>query len=204
MQLEKLHSPHALVEEFTSIWQVLWDYCTSPVDPSCAERVFWDIFMMLLLLYVTIVLPFRIAFDADAQFGMCIDQSIVQTAWSGLSVHSLRSLRAQSMAFECAYSRYGTERLSEKTTCTLTLGTTLYWLEIGIDIMFAVDIIVNFRTSFIQDGVMVTDHRRIAKQYMRTWLFVDVISVFPFDLLTGGNGLISNFLKVSNCERFLL
>jgi hypothetical protein len=86
--------------------------------------------------------------------------------------------------------------LTARRTPPLATRAALYWLEIGIDIMFALDIIVNFRTSFIQDGVMVTDHRRIAKQYMRTWLFVDVISVFPFDLLTGGNGLISNFLKV--------
>ena len=69
MQLEKLHSPDKLVEEFTSLHEVLWDYCTSPVDPSCPERVCWDILMMVLLMYVTIVLPFRIAFDADAQSG---------------------------------------------------------------------------------------------------------------------------------------
>ena len=51
----------------------------------------------------------------------------------------------------------------------------------AIAILFMLDIALNFNTAFYQNGKMVTSRRDIAKYYLETWLFLDLIATFPFD-----------------------
>jgi len=57
----------------------------------------------------------------------------------------------------------------------------LDWIE---NILFVFDILVNFHTSFYQDGIQVTSHEQIAKHYLRSWFFLDLLACLPFPLLT--------------------
>ena len=51
-------------------------------------------------------------------------------------------------------------------------------------ISFLADIILNFRTAFVnKKGEVVQDTRRIAKQYLRGWFLLDFVAALPFDLL---------------------
>ena len=51
-------------------------------------------------------------------------------------------------------------------------------------IPFLADIILNFRTAFVnKKGEVVQDTRRIAKQYLRGWFLLDFVAALPFDLL---------------------
>jgi potassium voltage-gated channel Eag-related subfamily H protein 6 len=52
----------------------------------------------------------------------------------------------------------------------------------AIDSAFAIDILLNFRTAYIDaTATLVRDGARIAAHYSRTWFPIDVVATFPFD-----------------------
>jgi len=56
-----------------------------------------------------------------------------------------------------------------------------------INCMFIADVVLNFRTGFLNaDGEMIMDGRRAAIHYLRTWFLWDVLSSFPFEYVTAG------------------
>ena len=61
-------------------------------------------------------------------------------------------------------------------------------IELIVDVMFIADILINFRTTYILNGEVVTDPQKIAKNYLRGWFFVDAVAAIPFDLLLFGTG----------------
>ena len=68
-----------------------------------------------------------------------------------------------------------------------------FFLRLVSDIWFTLDVALNFRTGFIEDGSnnqIIIDAREIRRKYLRGWFILDLISTFPFDIaisaLTGG------------------
>ncbi|XP_017558469.1 potassium voltage-gated channel subfamily H member 3 [Pygocentrus nattereri] len=60
--------------------------------------------------------------------------------------------------------------------------------DILVEILFILDIVLNFRTTFVStSGQVVYDARSICVHYVTTWLFVDLIAALPFDLLHAFN-----------------
>ncbi|XP_026152132.1 potassium voltage-gated channel subfamily H member 3 [Mastacembelus armatus] len=60
--------------------------------------------------------------------------------------------------------------------------------DILVEILFMLDIVLNFRTTFVStSGQVVYDARSICVHYVTTWLFVDIIAALPFDLLYAFN-----------------
>lgn len=56
----------------------------------------------------------------------------------------------------------------------------LFWVDVLIDLYFLVDIVVNFRTAYIDDhGQLETNLRMIARQYARSWFLIDFVSCLP-------------------------
>lgn len=49
-------------------------------------------------------------------------------------------------------------------------------------VLFAIDIIIQFRTGVIVDRVLVQNPKWIAKSYLKSWFIIDFLSAFPFDL----------------------
>jgi hyperpolarization activated cyclic nucleotide-gated potassium channel 1 len=65
-------------------------------------------------------------------------------------------------------------------------------IDAVIDVSFFLDIIVVFFSAYEEDdGSIVTDRRRIAWNYLTTWLIIDCIAVFPFELLESGSSEVS-------------
>ena len=57
-----------------------------------------------------------------------------------------------------------------------------------IDVWFWCDIVLNFRTGFVEDGfVVLFPWRRIARHYVTTWLAIDVAGSFPFEAFVAGS-----------------
>lgn len=55
-------------------------------------------------------------------------------------------------------------------------------------LLFTLDIMLNFRTTFVStSGQVVYDARSICVHYVTTWLFVDLVAALPFDLLYAFN-----------------
>jgi hypothetical protein len=58
-------------------------------------------------------------------------------------------------------------------------------IDICIDVLFGLDILVNF-LSAIEDpntGKIITDRKTIAKTYLKSWFVLDVIACIPFQLI---------------------
>ena len=61
-----------------------------------------------------------------------------------------------------------------------TFGT-LWWVDVGIDIAFVADMVLNFRTAYYDtDDQIVFSPCRIAIEYLKTWFLVDFFACFPF------------------------
>lgn len=57
-------------------------------------------------------------------------------------------------------------------------------LECAMDMIFVTDIFVNFRTGFVdsETGFIVYDYNSVAREYLRSWFALDVVSGIPFCL----------------------
>ena len=50
--------------------------------------------------------------------------------------------------------------------------------------VFFLDILLNFRTTFVNHrGEVVTNSRDITINYIKTWFFLDLVAALPFDFL---------------------
>ncbi|KAL7053947.1 hypothetical protein AAHC03_026675 [Spirometra sp. Aus1] len=60
------------------------------------------------------------------------------------------------------------------------LGT----VDIMVDIMFVFDIIINFRTTYVnKNDEVVSNPRKIANHYLKGWFLIDLVAAIPFDAL---------------------
>ena len=57
-------------------------------------------------------------------------------------------------------------------------------LECAMDLIFVTDIFVNFRTGFVdsETGLIIYDYNLVAREYLRTWFALDLVSGIPFCL----------------------
>ncbi|XP_022254273.1 potassium voltage-gated channel subfamily H member 6-like, partial [Limulus polyphemus] len=61
-------------------------------------------------------------------------------------------------------------------------------IDLLVDVMFIIDIIINFRTTYVNSNEEVVSHPgRIAVHYLRGWFIIDVVAAIPFDLLLFGS-----------------
>lgn len=61
--------------------------------------------------------------------------------------------------------------------------------ELAADVMFLIDLVANFRTAFKLDGILVTDGTAMAKHYLFSWFFIDVIASFPIGWFVDSGGI---------------
>lgn len=57
------------------------------------------------------------------------------------------------------------------------------WLNYSIDIIFAIDIVVIFNTALQTDFEIIDDRCKLAKMYLSGWFIIDLLSIFPFELM---------------------
>lgn len=58
-----------------------------------------------------------------------------------------------------------------------------------IDISFFIDMILTFFTSYFDEINLkeVVNHKDIALKYLKSWFILDVLSIFPFELVIPNN-----------------
>lgn len=75
------------------------------------------------------------------------------------------------------------------------------YFYLSVDVTFIVDIIINFRTTFVNSNDEVVSHPgKIAVHYLKGWFIIDLVAAIPFDLLLVG----SDTDEVSSVARFAL
>ncbi|XP_074972868.1 LOW QUALITY PROTEIN: voltage-gated delayed rectifier potassium channel KCNH4 [Phalacrocorax aristotelis] len=76
--------------------------------------------------------------------------------------------------------------------------------DIAVEMLFILDIILNFRTTYVsQSGQVVYDSRSICIHYVATWFFVDLIAALPFDLLYIFNVTVTSLVHLLKTVRLL-
>jgi len=75
-----------------------------------------------------------------------------------------------------------------------------------VDVFFFVDLVLNFFFAFYdKDFEIVEDRKKIAKSYLRSWFWVDLFAVLPFDLFLhfGDFNGMSRILKLPKLYRLI-
>ncbi|KAM4691882.1 voltage-gated delayed rectifier potassium channel KCNH4 [Rhinophrynus dorsalis] len=76
--------------------------------------------------------------------------------------------------------------------------------DIAVEMLFILDIILNFRTTYVShSGQVVYDSRSICIHYLATWFFVDLIAALPFDLLYAFNVTVTSLVHLLKTIRLL-
>jgi len=79
-----------------------------------------------------------------------------------------------------------------------TKANPIVIIDLIVDLMFIIDILINFRTSYLHNGEVVMDQKKIAINYVKGWFLIDCFAAIPFDLLLFGSGTSDVSFK-SNC-----
>lgn len=64
------------------------------------------------------------------------------------------------------------------------ISDPLVIVDYVVDIMFIIDIFINFRTTYVDSSnEIISSPCRIAVHYIRTWFIIDILAAIPFELL---------------------
>ncbi|GAB1606937.1 potassium voltage-gated channel subfamily H member 8-like [Argonauta hians] len=84
--------------------------------------------------------------------------------------------------------------------------TTIY-ADVAVEIIFGIDIILNFRTTYVSNtGQVIYDSKLIALNYIKQWFLMDLLAAIPFDLLYAfqvETGTLIPLLKVARLLRLI-
>uniref|UniRef100_A0A4W3HM20 Ion transport domain-containing protein n=1 Tax=Callorhinchus milii TaxID=7868 RepID=A0A4W3HM20_CALMI len=62
-------------------------------------------------------------------------------------------------------------------------------VDLIVDIMFIIDIVINFRTTYVNKNDEVVSHPgKITVHYFKGWFLIDIVAAIPFDLLIFRSG----------------
>ena len=67
-----------------------------------------------------------------------------------------------------------------------TKQNNLAWLVLDsvVDVIFLIDIVLNFHTTFVGPaGEVISDAKLIRMNYLRTWFVIDLLSCLPYDII---------------------
>jgi len=138
-------------------------------------KAVWDWITLLLVLYTAVVTPFMAAFMLSNKD----DEQSEKTAANWSTYDNTTSLPTASSLSSSQLN---------STTGAPSASDPLKLIDIFVDIMFIADILINFRTTYIHNGEVVSDPRKIAFNYIKSWFLIDAAAAIPFDVLLYGTG----------------
>ncbi|MEW5309292.1 MAG: hypothetical protein WDW38_001188 [Sanguina aurantia] len=78
-----------------------------------------------------------------------------------------------------------------------TKGDAFGIIEFIINVLFVIDMSLNFRTAYYnRRGLLIVDRGTIARRYLRTWFLIDLLSVIPYDQIFDGSWGFLSMLKL--------
>ncbi|KAG9264251.1 potassium voltage-gated channel subfamily H member 4 isoform X1 [Astyanax mexicanus] len=91
----------------------------------------------------------------------------------------------------------------DEPECDSTSRSTIV-SDIAVEMLFILDIILNFRTTYVGPaGQVVYDARSICLHYSATWFILDLIAALPFDLLYAFNVSVTSLVHLLKTVRLL-
>ena len=61
------------------------------------------------------------------------------------------------------------------------------YFDFVLTILLLFDIFMNFNSGFLKKGAVVMNRYLVAKHYLKTWFFIDLVSSFPYDWILNGS-----------------
>ncbi|XP_016377688.1 potassium voltage-gated channel subfamily H member 1-like [Sinocyclocheilus rhinocerous] len=77
-----------------------------------------------------------------------------------------------------------------------TKQNNITWLVVDsiVDVIFLVDIVLNFHTTFVGPaGEVISDPKLIRMNYMKTWFVIDLLSCLPYDVINAFENVDENW-----------
>ena len=95
---------------------------------------------------------------------------------AGIGVIAGNTVWSMSERLEC--------EVLQKARYINTRTFTFYLLDVWLKCCNAVDIVLNFRTTYVsKSGQVIYESRLIAVNYIKGWFLLDLLAAVPFDLL---------------------
>lgn len=133
-------------------------------------KAVWDWITLLLVLYTAVFTPYMAAFNEEKPSSMLRDA----TGDGGQGALNASSVDGRGS--------------TGRPTILNVAFTPMNVIDMVVDIMFLADILINFRTTYLHNGEVVVNPRKIAYNYVRGWFIIDAIAAVPFDLLLKAAG----------------
>ncbi|XP_037044043.1 potassium voltage-gated channel subfamily H member 6 isoform X3 [Bradysia coprophila] len=77
-----------------------------------------------------------------------------------------------------------TSNYNQKKSEKFLNASAIVIIDLVVDVTFVIDILINFRTTFVNGQDEVVSHPgRIAVHYLSGWFLIDLVAAIPFDLL---------------------
>ena len=80
-------------------------------------------------------------------------------------------------------------------------------LNFIVDGMFLMDIFLSFNSMiYNEDFEVINDRSTIVRTYLKGWFLIDLIAIFPFDLIFGSNGeaaKLVRFIRIGRITKLL-
>ena len=120
------------------------------INPNSPLKIYWELFILLLTIACTAILPLAVVFNLDSRWEMTLFDAVI----------------------------------------------TLF---------FAIDIFLHFYTAYEDKRIMITQPNLIAKRYLKSWFFIDLLATIPLSLIFSGfSGLIlSRLFRLFRLTRLL-
>lgn len=116
------------------------------------------------------------------QLGSCTihHESVFKVAWDWF-VLALVLYTAIEIPYATAFSTK--TRPSKSVWKKISSGEPSEIVNVIVDVMFFIDILINFRTTYVEkkSEVIVSGPKEIAIHYLKTWFVVDFVAAIPFD-----------------------
>ena len=62
----------------------------------------------------------------------------------------------------------------------MTTAEWVFYLEVCIDIIFLLDIVINFNTGYYKGSQLIMGRKQIVKNYALSWFPIDLVSSLPY------------------------
>uniref|UniRef100_A0A673AFX7 Voltage-gated delayed rectifier potassium channel KCNH4 n=1 Tax=Sphaeramia orbicularis TaxID=375764 RepID=A0A673AFX7_9TELE len=102
---------------------------------------------------------------------------------------------AVTVPYNVSFTPYEDTETAERSTLVT---------DIAVEMLFIIDIILNFRTTYVsKSGQVVYEARSICIHYVTTWFFVDLVAALPIDLLYAFNITVTSLVHLLKTVRLL-
>jgi hypothetical protein len=157
-----------------------------------AFKAAWDWLILILVIYTAIFTPYVTAFLLNANDTTLPAFGSVKIGKSPLDEFKYEKLTEFSLLEPDLLDEHHFDMKTKKKKFVLSpnLYTSgpLAIIDLIVDVTFIIDIIINFRTTYVnKNDQVVAQSGKIALHYFKGWFLIDVVAAIPFDLMLLGS-----------------